>query len=142
MTFVPDRSNSGVGLGIRASEEELSVLLASHPNVLVRGSRDATLAFLQVVRPLLREPLRSIAPGPALLNLPAAEGGTLILRDVDDLDQDQQQRLLQWLDDPRSGETQVISITTTPLYGAVRTGSFLNRLYYRLNVVHFDVAHD
>jgi len=43
------------------------------------------------------------------------------------------------LDEPQGSHTQVISITARPLYLLVQAGMFLDRLYYRLNVVHFEV---
>jgi len=115
--------------------------LAAQPNVLLSGPRDATHAFIQAVTPYLREPVRCIVAADVLLSLPAADG-TVILRDVDALDHEQQQQLLRWLDDPRNGHPQVVSITAAPLYAAVRTGTFLDRLYYRLNVTHFEVISD
>jgi DNA-binding NtrC family response regulator len=93
------------------------------------------------VTPYLQKPVRCGVAGDAFLSLPAA-GGALILRDVDALDCEQQLHLLRWLDDPRNGRTQVISITAAPLYAAVRTGTFLDRLYYRLNVTLFEVISD
>ncbi len=39
----------------------------------------------------------------------------------------------------KAATPQVISVTATPLYLMVQAGMFLDRLYYRLNVVHFEV---
>ena len=91
--------------------------------------------------PYLRAPVRGSLAGDAVLSLPAA-GGALILQDVDTINREQQQQLLQWLDDPRNGQTQLISITATPLYALVQAGTFLDRLYYYLNVIQFDLTHD
>lgn len=114
--------------------------MEAQPNVLLSGPPDATHAFILAVTPYLQQPVLEVAAD-ALLSLPAA-GGALILRNVDALDREQQLRLLGWLDDPRNGRTQVISITAAPLYAAVRTGTFLDCLYYRLNVTHFEVILD
>ena len=141
MPIVPEQSAHGAGFRVHPPAGDWSVLLAAQPNVLLSGPRDATHAFILAVTPYLREPVRSSVAGDALVSLPAADG-TMILRDVDALDHEQQQQLLRWLDDPRNGQTQVISITVAPLYAAVRTGTFLDRLYYRLNVTHFEVIAD
>ena len=77
------------------------------------------------------------SPGDALPTAPA--GGTVILQDVDAFDPVQQQRLLRWLDEPRSGRTQVISLTATRLYNLVQAGTFSEPLYYRLNLTQFEV---
>lgn len=141
MTLVPERSTHRPGFRVRPPADDWSVLLAVQPNVLLSGPRDATHAFILAVTPYLREPVRSSVAGDALLSLPATDG-TMILRDVDALDHEQQQRLLRWLDEPRNGQTQVVSITAAPLYAAVQTGTFLDQLYYRLNVTHFEVISD
>ena len=141
MTFVPERSTHGSGFRVHPPADDWLVLLAAQPNVLLSGPRDATHAFILAVTPYLREPVRWSVAGDALLSLPATDG-TMILRDVDALDHEQQQQFLHWLDDPQNGRTQVVSITAAPLYAAVRTGTFLERLYYRLNVTHFEVISD
>ena len=140
MRFVPDRSPPGVGFRVHAPADDWSLLQASHPNVLVSGPRDATQACLLALTPSLQAPVHD---GSACDALPTMRtGGSLILRDVDALDSEQQHQLLRWLNDPRNGQTQVISVTAAPLYAAVRTGTFLDPLYYRLNVVHFEVTPD
>jgi hypothetical protein len=141
MTLAPERSTHPPGFRIRPPADDWSVLLAVQPNVLLSGPRDATDAFILAVTPYLRKPVLSSVAGDALLSLPPIDG-TMILRDVDALDHEQQQQLLSWLDDPWNGRTQVVSITAGPLYAAVRTGTFLDRLYYRLNVTHFEVIPD
>jgi sigma-54-interacting transcriptional regulator len=137
---VPARS-AHAGFRIDPPGDDWSILREAQPNVLLSGPPDATHAFILAVTPYLREPVRCGVAADALLNVPAA-GGALILRDVDALDREQQLQLLRWLDDPWNGRTQVISITAAPLYAAVRRGTFLDRLYYRLNVTHFEVTSD
>ena len=120
--------------------DDWAVLLRTRPNMLVTGSGAAVDAFIHAVTPSLRAPVQSLAGGTLPPRLPA--DGTLILRDVDTLAGDQQQRLVRWLDEPQHGHTQVISITATSLYLLVAAGMFSDRLYYRLNVVHFEVISD
>jgi hypothetical protein len=136
MTSGPDRSHSGPGFRVQPADD-WSVLRTSRANVLITGPRDATHAFILAVTPYLQVPVRDGSAGTTIPSPPAA--GTLILRDVDALGREQQQQLLRWLDDPKNGQSQVVSLTATPLYAHVRTGTFLNQLYYRLNVLYFEV---
>jgi hypothetical protein len=120
--------------------DDWSMLLHTHPNMLVIGRGAAADAFIRAVTPHLRPPVRSVVCGALPPRVPT--DGTPILRDVDALDREQQQRLFRWLDDPQNGQTQVISLTAAPLYALVQAGTFLDRLYYRLNVIHFEVISD
>ncbi len=105
--------------------------------MLVSGPREATRAFMVAVTPHLHEPVYEGSTCDALPTAPPA--GTLVLRDVDGLDREQQQRLLRWLDEPQNDHTQVISLTARRLYELVQAGTFLEQLYYRLNVIQFEV---
>jgi Sigma-54 interaction domain len=106
--------------------------------MLIIGLGAAVDAFVGAVTPHLRAPVRSVVCPELPSHLPG--DGTIILRSVDSLDADQQERLARLLDEPRGSHTQVISITARPLYVLVQAGMFLDRLYYRLNVVHFEVV--
>jgi hypothetical protein len=105
--------------------------------MLIIGPGTAVDAFIGAVTPHLQAPVRSLVCPALPSHLPG--DGTVILRGVDALDPDQQLRLARLLDEPQGSHTQVISITATPLYLLVQAGMFLDRLYYRLNVVHFEV---
>ena len=120
--------------------DDWSVVVHARANMLVIGPGAAADAFIGAVTPHLRSPVRSLVCGALPPHLPS--DGTLILRGVDALDVHQQQRLDRWLDEPQNGRPQVISITEAPLYLLVQAGMFLDRLYYRLNVVHFEVISD
>ena len=127
-----------VGAGFRVEPAGDRWLLgASHANLLVSGPRDATRAFAAAILPHLNAPVYEGSPGDALPTAPA--GGTMILQDVDAFDPVQQQRLLRWLDEPRSSRTQVISLTATRLYNLVQAGTFSEPLYYRLNLTQFEI---
>lgn len=126
---------TGHGFRTDTAGDDWSLLLDLHPNLLVIGSTAATEAFIQALVPHVRSPVQSLMGGALPPELPS--DGTLILRDVDILEGDQQERLLRWLGEPRSGHPQVVSLTTAALYSRVQAGMFSDRLYYRLNVVHF-----
>ena len=73
------------------------------------------------------------------LTLPvAAQTGTFVLHNVGALTLSDQRRLIEWLE-RTAGRTQVISTTPTPVLPLVQEGTFLARLYYRLNTVCVDV---
>ena len=69
------------------------------------------------------------------LHLPAHRLETLLICDVAALTLRQQIDLYDWIV-ARSRETQVISITSSPLVELVENGRFLEGLFHRLSVVH------
>jgi len=74
----------------------------------------------------------------------AASGGTLLLTDVEhtpDLVQDRLIETFTYLDATRkrSGGVRLIAGTTTVLHERVAAGTFSERLFYRLNVIHIVV---
>jgi sigma-54-interacting transcriptional regulator len=71
---------------------------------------------------------------PGRLVLPVDLACTLLLWDVAQLTLDQQIHLNDWMA-VRRQQTQVISVTTTPLASLVEEGRFLEGLLHRLNVV-------
>ena len=139
MTAVPDESSFRAGFRVQPADDWL-VVRTSHANMLVSGPREATRAFMAAVTPHLHEPVCEGSTCDALPTAPPA--GTLVLRDVDELDCEQQQRLLRWLDEPQNDHMQVISLTARRLYELVQAGTFLEQLYYRLNVTQFEVSAD
>jgi transcriptional regulator of acetoin/glycerol metabolism len=78
-------------------------------------------------------------PGKPLTLRQVARPRTMILHEVGALKADEQRRLLAWLEG-KGRMTQIISTSPTPLLAAVDAGTFLDTLYYRLNVVYVDVA--
>ena len=111
---------------------EWRFLLSSRANVLLEGTDRAIGRVVTVLTPHFRHPVQTCphwAP-------PAMPGeGTLILRDVETLNADEQRQLLHWLEDA-GAEVRVISVVSTPLYPLVVEGRFLDTLYYRLNVLY------
>ena len=95
------------------------------------------------VLPALRwdchEPMTTWTPGDVLV-LPAnAQGGTLLLEDISALALEDQRRLYGWLDTSPEW-MQVVSITSRSLLPYIQAGAFLERLYYRLNIVCGEIA--
>jgi len=111
--------------------------MSRHPNVLIHGPHDVTGALVDALTPFLRLPIHQVTSG-GFVSPPAC--GTMILDDVDGLNPEQQQTLLGWLDEHASTETQVISVTPAALHAHVQDGTFLNALYYRLNVIYLEVS--
>jgi DNA-binding NtrC family response regulator len=60
---------------------------------------------------------------------------TLLIYDVAALTLRQQIDLYDWIS-VRGPETQVISVTSIPLFSLVDNGRFLESLFHRLSVVH------
>ena len=115
----------------------LDDLYTYRPNILIVGSERAAEAKLQRLGPLLTGSVHNCRlPGP--LSLPAAGGGTLILRNVGALDPEQQSALLQWLES--GGRGPVVSLNASSLFERVLAGAFSEPLYHRLNVVLVDSA--
>lgn len=83
--------------------------------------------------------LPSILPG--RLHLPASRRGTVLLQNVTGLSLPQQIVLNDWIDEG-SGDAQIISISTTPLWKLVNYGDFLESLFYRLNVVCLEATRE
>jgi hypothetical protein len=117
--------------------DERSALLRARVNLLISGSREATDAFVLAATPYFRLPIRRVACDAPLSLQPA---GTLILDAVDTLDEPQQETLLRWLEEYSHTAVQVISLTPAALYTHVQAGTFLNALFYRLNVIYLEVS--
>lgn len=116
------------------------MLGSTYPNVLLVGEDAAVEDILDGLVPTCRQPVQTCENGSVLpMSLPA-DGGALILRDVGNLTDDGQRRLMEWLDSSRRGRTQVIATSAVALWPQVVDGSFAAALYYRLNVIYLDLA--
>jgi hypothetical protein len=94
--------------------------------------------FTELLMPELAAPIVAWRPGERLMLPQAAETGTLLLHDVGGLSLHDQRYLVEWLE-RAAGQTQVVSTTPQPLLPLVQSGTFLARLYYRLNTVCVDL---
>jgi Sigma-54 interaction domain len=118
----------------------LSLLLIGMPrvNLLLIGVDGMVWNVLGTLLLDLQEPITTWMPGQPLV-LPPPHAGTLILHDLGMMTHEEQLRLLGWLEQA-AGRTQVVSTTASPVLPLVRTGEFLETLYYRLNTVCVDLA--
>ncbi len=110
-------------------------LLDTRANLLVTAPDQALDAFVSEIYRVLREPVVTTAAQSFALH----EANTLIVIAVDSLDEDAQRALNAWIDASENASAQIISLTTTPLFERVHRGQFDAQLYYRLNIVQFDL---
>jgi Sigma-54 interaction domain len=120
-------------------EGELFGLRERYPNVLIVGQHEVTAAAVSEIFPLLRLPITSIRVDRRVVLPLTQTHGTLILRDVDALTRREQVRLHKWLA-RTSGSTQVIGTSATAVFPLVERGTFLDVLYYRLNMTYLELC--
>ena len=108
-------------------------------NLLLMGSDGVIQDTLNRLTPKLAEPVRTWNPSDPLELPSPSQTGTLILREVGALPPIDQRRLLKWLE-LSVGRVQVVSTSSSRLMARVDVGAFLETLYYRLNVVCFDMT--
>ena len=72
--------------------------------------------------------------------LPIVSTTIIVIDEVADVSTDDQQTLLQWLEQHR--DAMVLSFATKPIFPLVTQSTFLERLYYRLNVMTLHVNDD
>jgi hypothetical protein len=118
--------------------DDWRALVRTRANVLVSGPEDALEAFVGTARPELREPIRSMVCGQAL-SLECAS--TLILRDVHQLDDAGQRTLWAWVNRPEQAATQIVSVTSIPLFASAQANRFDRALYYCLNTIYLEIGH-
>ena len=123
----------------RAAHADLARMGMPRVNLLLTGTDGAIENVIETLLPNFREPIGRWCPGEQLLLPPAALIGTMILQDIGEMPQDDQRRLLGWLEGA-AGRTQVVSTTAESLLPCVESGGFIDTLYYRLNVVCVDAS--
>ena len=107
-------------------------LVATRANTVVVGNEDAALGLLTAIWPTLQKPTCWVDAG--RLSLPRQSAGTVILESAHALSRAAQQQVFEWLDrDARA--TRVLTTTPHSLFPLVEDGSFLEALYYRLNML-------
>lgn len=113
--------------------DDWSIARTQRANALLIGPAALTDARIAREFPFLLLPAAvwSASDG---LDVPAALESVLV-RNVQDLTSDEQDRLMSWMD--RHPTIQIISTATCPLYPCVVAGRFRAALYYRLNIFYF-----
>jgi hypothetical protein len=130
-TFVAHRED-------RRFAELVAMLRRSRPNVLVvASSADADRTF-ELIYPYLRTPIVAWVPRETQ-DLPATSFRTLVVRDVEALDSAQQENLVALIC-RLAADIQIVSTSRAPLFPLVERGTFLDRLYYQLNIVYLDLT--
>jgi hypothetical protein len=118
-------------MNAQISAETWDGLRAACPNVLLVGAeisrQDNLAALLEASRPPVWW-----CDG-AQFTLPSETVGTLVLQSPAALPAEEQRALLDWA--ARNLRVQIITVTPSPLYPLVQAGTFLDDLYYWLNVV-------
>src|SRR5688572_10757587 len=118
---------------------EWRVARIARANLLLVGSDRLAQEIVDALRPDFSEPIE-VWHADSRLVLPPIEGtGTLILQDVGAMPHDDQRRLCDWLE-ITAGRTRVVSTTRQPLLPLLEAGTFMETLYYRLNVLCFQMS--
>jgi hypothetical protein len=94
--------------------------------------------FAKLLMAELPTPVVAWRPGERLMLPQPGQTGTLLLHNVGSLSLLDQRYLVEWLE-RAAGRTQVVSTTAVALLPLVQNGTFLARLYYRLNTVCVDL---
>ena len=119
--------------------KDLQVGVMPRTNVLVVGSSEATRIVLDMLRLDLRGPVLMWRPGQPLELPTRGRAATMVIEDLTRLTNDEQVRILGWLDQV-AGQIRVVSTTNVPIWPRVAQGQFNEVLYYRLNTVYVDVG--
>jgi hypothetical protein len=122
-----------------AAREDLLRMGLPRVNLLFTGADGVIRNVLETLLGNLQQPIASWSPGQPLVLPPADRTGTIVLHDVGALGIQDQIRLLEWLG-LSMGRTQVVSTSAFPLLPRVEAGTFIDNLYYRLNMVYMDMA--
>jgi DNA-binding NtrC family response regulator len=107
-------------------------------NVLLTGGLGATREVLARLLHDVGGPILAWYPGERLILPRHPRVGTMILHEVGMMAEEDQLRLLDWLE-TRPRRIQIVSTTSAPLEGRVDSGMFNDTLYFRLNTVRIDL---
>ena len=118
--------------------EEWQVLRTARANVLLMGSGVSAKRVVEALQFPISEPIQVWRSGARLSLPPVGQAGTLILQNPGAMVLDDQRHLHDWLG-LTSDRTRVISTTRRPLLPLLEAGTFSPALYYRLNVLTFQI---
>ena len=119
--------------------EEWRVGRVARVNILLVGSDGLAEKIVDALRADFCEPIEVWHPASRLVLPRTGVTGTLILHDVDAMPCRDQRRLCDWLE-IMAGRTPVVSTTRQPLFPLLEAGTFAETLYYRLNILCFEVT--
>jgi DNA-binding NtrC family response regulator len=134
-----------------ASHTDSSVLLtgengvgkrfAAHIIHQLSARRRAPFVAINAAQVLTTASTSGVADAFASDFLRAAEGGTLLIQDIEHIPAEGQLQLLRFMDRRTTATKHVrlMSTTTTDLFGLMQAGSFHGDLFYRLNVIAFNI---
>lgn len=126
------------GDGIDSHDLSALALLKLGSNALVRGRPAALLTFMAAVNAAVLEPKCVIDCGRQALVV-GSRARTLLLQNVERLSTSEQYGLVRCLSDMRAAGTQVVAMTSVPLYSWVQSQRFSSDLYYYLNTLYFEL---
>jgi hypothetical protein len=108
-------------------------------NLLIMGADDVVAGFVTSLWPYLLAPRIVRRRGEQLRLLSTSRPPrTILVYDVDTLTRPEQDALRRWMNAGNNG-TRVVSTITQSLLPKLETGAFNDELYYRLNVLTFDL---
>jgi Sigma-54 interaction domain len=108
-------------------------------NLLIMGADDVVAGFVAALWPDFVAPRVVRRRGEPLRLLPAPRpAGTILVYDVHTLTRQEQDALHRWMN-AGNNRTRVVSTATQSLMPVLETGAFSDELYYRLNVLTFDL---
>jgi DNA-binding NtrC family response regulator len=144
---------------MRELEEDMQLASHTDASVLLTGENGVGKRFAAHIIHLLseRRPAPFVAINAAQVLTPAststsstaapyasdflrsAEGGTLLIQDIEHIPAEVQQQLLGFMDrrTTTTKNVRLMATTTTDLFGLVQAGSFSEELFYRLNMLAF-----
>jgi transcriptional regulator of acetoin/glycerol metabolism len=121
------------------TDDEWRVARTVRVNVLLVGPDRVAQKIVAALRPDFSQPITAWRPGSPLV-LPAASNcGTLLLQNIEALSWHDQLRLCHWLEFA-TGRPRVVSTSPQPMFRLGEPGTFCAALYYRLNILCFDVT--
>jgi len=118
---------------------DLQVSSMPRTNVMVVGNAEATRIVVDMLRLDLRGPVVKWRAGQPLALPAPGSCATMVLENLTRLTDEEQIRVLRWLDDVR-GKIRVVSTAGVPVWPRVQNGEFNEVLYYRLNTVFVDMG--
>ena len=119
--------------------EVLQLVERHRVNLLLMGTNEVVQRLMADLDERMHQPVAKWSPGEQFVLPSAEETGTMVLNDVGSLQIQEQIQLLEWLTSA-NGRTQVVSTAPTLLLPRVKSGAFIDTLYYRLNMVCLDAT--